>query len=296
MASATRPPTWPRCGTGWTDWGPTRILVVVGAPQAQHLAMVVAVARMAGWLPDDVSMEHVAFGNVLGTDHKLLKSRAGDAVKLVELLDEAIERARVAMVAGRRHRCRGGRRGGPAVGIGGVKYADLSTERLRDYVFDWDRMLASEGNTGPYLQYAHARICSIFRAVRPDRPRRGRCRPGWPTPTSGPWGSPCSGSPGALEAALETYSPSKLCAYLFQLATTFTSFYENCPVLRAPDEVTRDSRLVLCDLTARVLAEGLGLLGSPRPPTCSAPWARVPPAQEISNHSDLWLTRTASDL
>src|SRR5487761_2066283 len=141
-----------------------RILYVVGAPQAQHLEMCFAVAKMAGWLPAHVHAEHVAFGNVLGADHKMLRTRAGDAVKLVELLDEAIERAGDA-VSARNALLDAGTEQVIArmLGIGAVKYADLSTERIRDYVFDFDRMLAFEGNTAPYLQYAHARIRSIFR-------------------------------------------------------------------------------------------------------------------------------------
>ena len=144
--------------------GATRILYVVGAPQAQHLQMCFAVARLAGWLPERATAEHVAFGSVLGADRKMFKTRAGDTVKLVDLLDEAVARATVAHGRpGRRHGRRRAGRVARALGIGAVKYADLSNDRTRDYVFDWDRMLAFEGNTGPYLQYAHARIRSIFR-------------------------------------------------------------------------------------------------------------------------------------
>jgi len=150
------------------DLGATRILYVVGAPQAQHFQMCFAVATMAGWLTDEIEAVHVTFGNVLGADRRMLASRAGAAVKLVDLLDEAVDRARQAIES--RRVLEPGEVAATddddiarMVGIGAVKYSDLSTDRNRDYVFDWDRMLAFEGNTGPYLQYAHARIRSIFR-------------------------------------------------------------------------------------------------------------------------------------
>ena len=242
-----------------------RMWYVVGAPQAQHLQMVEAATRAAGWLPENVEMRHVAFGNVLGSDKKMLKSRSGDSVKLSSLLDEAVERATTAV-----------REKNPdlepaaqdaiarMVGIGAVKYADLSTDRVKDYIFDWDRMLSFDGNTAPYLQYAHARICSIFRRAGIDR-------------------SSLDGSVLALAAkeerelalavlqfdsavwdTIDKASPHRLCTYLYEVATAFTSFYENCPVLKS-DEPLRSSRLVLCDATARVMKTGLGLLGIDAP-------------------------------
>ena len=140
------------------------LLYVVGAPQAQHLAMVFAVSAMAGWLRPPVEAVHVPFGNVLGTDGKMLRSRSGDPVGLGEVLDEAIERG-VAAVAAKNPELREDVRRsiGHAVGVGALKYADLSNDRVRDYVFDWDRMLSFDGNTAPYLQYAHTRICSLLR-------------------------------------------------------------------------------------------------------------------------------------
>jgi len=223
------------------------------------------VARMAGWLPEGTEVIHVAFGLVLAPDRKRLRSRSGGTVKLNDLLTEAVERAEAALgertaglsAAQRASLAR-------AVGVGAVKYADLSTERTRDYVFDWDRMLASDGNTGPYLQYAHARIRSIF--------RRSELAP---PPASTPvrldqaeeraLALALLGFDEAVAGSIEHDAPSRLCAYLFDLASVFTSFYEACPVLRAPDEATRDSRLVLCELTARVLEVGLGLLGIDAP-------------------------------
>jgi len=245
--------------------GADRILYVVGAEQAQHLQMVFSVAALAGWLPERVSAVHVVFAHILGADHKKLKSRTGESVKLVGLLDEAVERAASA-IAEREPAATGEdlERAARVLGIGAVKYADLSTERTRDYVFDWDRMLAFEGNTGPYLQYAHARIRSIFRRGEVEVPSGGP-PPTLAEPEERALALQLVGFAGAVAAALESYSPSKLTGYLFELATTFTAFYETCPILRAPDAESRRSRLVLADLTAHVLATGLGLLGIEAP-------------------------------
>jgi len=240
----------------------SRILYVVGAPQRDHLEMVFAVARMAGWLPADTSAEHIPFGNLLGADRKMFKTRSGATVRLVDLLDEAVERA-AATIAERNPDLVGAERDAvaQAVGIGAIKYADLSSDRVKDYVLDFDRMLAFEGNTGPYMQYAHARIRSIF--------RRGEVDPATLDPTALVLGEPQErrlavallGFEAVVRQTAETCQPHRLCGYLFDLAQTFTSFYEACPVLKADDEATRSSRLVLCDLTARTLSVGLGLLG-----------------------------------
>jgi arginyl-tRNA synthetase len=244
-----------------TRVGATQILYVVGSPQAQHLEMVFAAAAMAGWLPDGVSADHVSFGSVLDSDRKPFRSRSGDRVQLVDLLDEAVERAGAA-VAEKNSDLDATTQAEVAriLGIGAIKYADLSTDRGRDYVFDWERMLAFEGNTAPYLQYAHARIRSIFRRANAPDPSPGLV-PVLAEPAERELALALLGFADAVTSSLSSWSPSRLCAYLFDLASTFTGFYENCPVLKAPTDELRHSRLLLCDLTARVLAQGLGLLG-----------------------------------
>ncbi len=241
------------------------LLYVVGAPQAQHLSMVFDVARMAGWLAEPAQAVHVAFGSVLGSDRKMLKSRSGEPLKFIDLLDEALVRAEASVAEknpdlGVEDRLAIARQ----VGIGAVKYADLSTDRVRDYVFDWDRMLSFDGNTAPYLQYAHARICSIFRRAEIDRTSLRNREPSIVEPQERALALAVLGFDSAVADTLEKYSPHRLCTYLYDLATSFTSFYEHCPVLKA-DEATRLSRLVMCDVTARVMATGLGLLGIDAP-------------------------------
>jgi arginyl-tRNA synthetase len=237
----------------------TLLLYVVGAPQAQHLAMVFDVAAMAGWLKPPARAVHVAFGNVLGSDRKMLKSRSGEPARFVDVVDEGIERATAAVREKNpdmppEQQAEVGR----MVAIGAIKYADLSTDRIKDYVFDWDRMLAFEGNTAPYLQYAHARIKSILRRDRLDardvhsslvaQERELILR--------------LLQFDSAVQETLDKYSPHKLCTYLFELAHAFTSFYEACPVLNSPEQTFR---IQLCEQTARVLATGLDLLGIEAP-------------------------------
>ncbi|MGA0863441.1 MAG: arginine--tRNA ligase [Ilumatobacteraceae bacterium] len=242
--------------------GAREMLYVVGATQAQHQQMVEAVARAAGWIDDRHTFRHVSFGSVLGSDRKMLKSRAGDTVKLAALLDEAIERA-AAAVAEKNPDMPAAERDAVAkmVGIGAVKYSDLSTDRVKDYIFDWDRMLSFDGNTAPYLQYAHARICSIFRRAGLDRSSVGGVVPSLEDPRERALALRLLRFDAAVAETAETMAPHKLCTYLYDLATDFTSFYEHCPVLRADDESVRTSRLALCDATARVLEKGLSLLG-----------------------------------
>jgi arginyl-tRNA synthetase len=198
----------------------------------------------------------------------MLRSRSGDAVKLIDLLDEAVARAEAA-VAEKNAALSPAERAAVArmVGIGAVKYADLSTDRVKDYVFDWDRMLAFEGNTAPYLQYAHVRCLSIFRrgSVDPGPYRSGAVPVALGAPAERALALALLGFAPAFNSALEGWSPHRLCGYLFELAGAFTTFFETCPVLQAGSPAVRDSRLVLCGLTASVLARGLGVLGIEAP-------------------------------
>jgi arginyl-tRNA synthetase len=242
------------------------LLYVVGAPQAQHLQMVAAVSKQAGWLNSSREMVHVSFGNVLGADKKMLKTRSGETVKLDALLTEAIERAATA-VAEKNPELSDAAKAAIArtVGIGAVKYADLSTDRIKDYTFDWDRMLSFDGNTAPYLQYAHARICSIFRRANIERTSVRSFAPTICHAAERELAMRVLQFDSALWDTIDKYSPHRLCTYLYELATSFSSFYEQCPVLKAETESARASRLMLCDLTARVLQTGLGVLGIESP-------------------------------
>lgn len=236
------------------------LLYVVGTPQAQHLDMVYATARLAGWLPESVRCEHVSFGHVLGPDRKMFKTRSGESVLLAGLVDEAIGRADAALVE-RGVDLDALSRTALAVQIAqaAIKYADLSKELQRDYIFDLDRMLAFEGDTGPYLQYAHARVRSIFRRL--DEAWSGDT-------TTFALGSQAErhlalgllAFPEAFDMSLASLQPHRLCNYLFDLAQRFTTFYEACPVLSSQGAV-REERLALCDLTSRALSHGLSLLG-----------------------------------
>ncbi len=245
----------------------TRLLYVVGAPQAQHLTMVFAVGTLAGWLTPPARAEHVAFGAMLGADKKMFKSRAGDTVRLADLLDEAVERADAELVRREPERDAAARRALAAeIGIGAVKYADLANDRIKDYVFDWDRMLAAEGRTGPYLQYAHARIYSIFRrAAEQGIARTAFAEFRLTEPAERKLALELLDFGNAVIEAGDGLKPHRLCGYLYDLATAFTAFFENCPVLKAPDDATRASRLALCESTARVLSCGLRLLGIAAP-------------------------------
>jgi arginyl-tRNA synthetase len=237
----------------------TRLIYVVGAPQAQHLAMVFATARLAGWVGEGTRLEHVAFGSVLGPDKKMLKTRAGDSVALADLLSEAIARASQAvsekspdLPADEQTAI------ARAVGIGAVKYADLSSDRIKDYVFDWKRMLAFDGNTAPYLMYAHARIRSILRKAA-----EAGAAPGpivLDAPEERALALALVQLSGTLDRAAEALQPHRICGFLYDLATAFTAFYETCPVLKS-EGATRASRLALSEVTARTLGVGLDLLG-----------------------------------
>jgi arginyl-tRNA synthetase len=236
-------------------WNPDEIWYVTGAPQALHFQQVFEVARRMGMT---VKGEHVAFGSILGPDRKIMKTRSGENVQLGDVLREAVERAR-AIIAEKNPELPADEAEAVsrAVGIGAVKYAELSQHRMTDYVFSWDKMLSFQGNTAPYLQYSHVRIRSIFR-------KAGEA------PTLGPIAISDDAERALLvklllfaevvPQVLTDFRPNLLANYLYELASTFHSFFEACPVLKA-DGATRDSRLALCDLAARTLRTGLGLLG-----------------------------------
>jgi len=248
--------------------GAGRILYVVGLPQAQHFAMVFAGARAAGWLPDSVAAHHVGFGSVLGKDKKVLKSRSGESVRLIELIDEATARG-VAAVKARAPEISEAEsaRVGAQIGIGAIKYADLSNDRVKDYVFDLDRMVAFEGDTAPYLMYAHARICSILRKGGLEGgPEAVRTMPAPAElePAERALIVQMLDLPAVIDKTVENLHPHRLCRFLFDVASAYSSFYESCPVLKA-EAATRDFRLALCAATARMLALGLDLLGIEAP-------------------------------
>ncbi|MGW1590805.1 arginine--tRNA ligase [Streptomyces sp. NPDC002386] len=236
------------------------LLYVVDARQALHFRMVFETARRAGWLNEDVSAQQLAFGTVLGKDGKPFKTREGETVRLVDLLDEAIERASAVVrekaqdlsereIAER----------GTQVGIGAVKYADLSTSAIRDYKFDLDQMVSLNGDTSVYLQYAYARIQSILRKAGEVRPA---AHPELElAEAERALGLHVDAFAETVREAATEYAPHKLAAYLYQLASHYTSFYDKCPVLKAETPQLVENRLFLCDVTARTLHQGMALLG-----------------------------------
>jgi arginyl-tRNA synthetase len=240
-----------------------RITYVVGSEQSQHLAMVFAVARQAGWLPDSVRAEHAVIGMVTGADRKRFRSRSGESVKLIDLIDEAVARAEK-VIEDRYDDAEFRAQIAEAVGIGALKYADLSVARDSSYVLDFNRMLALSGDTGPYLQYATARIRSIFAraGLRPED-AVGPIIVG--EQAERPLVLSLLGFGAAVAETAETAEPHKLAGYVFDLASDFTTFYEQCPVLQADSQEIRNSRLALASLTLKVLLNGLELLGIPVP-------------------------------
>ncbi|SDM71714.1 arginine--tRNA ligase [Allokutzneria albata] len=231
----------------WTrERGATDLVYVVGTPQSQHFQMVFRTAEAAGWLDSSHRAVHVNFGSVLGEDGKMLRTRAGGSIKLADLLTEAVERAD----------------GVRAVGVGAVKYADLSSDRQKDYVFSWDKMLAKEGNTALYLQYAVARVNKVVELagvstvdapvlVTHDAERALLVK--------------LLQLPSVLAAAVEDFAPHRLCGYLHETAAAFSVFYDRCQIRQARTDELRASRLVLAQLSSRVLKTGMGLLGIEAP-------------------------------
>ena len=235
-----------------------RLLYVVDHRQGLHFAQLFATSRKAGYLPENVEAEFIGFGTMMGKDGKPFKTRSGDTVKLVDLLDEAVERA-TALVQSKNSELSAEEAAniGKTVGIGAVKYADLSKNRTSDYVFDWDSMLSFEGNTAPYLQYAYTRVQSVFRkAGEWDE----NAQPVLTEPLEKQLAVELLKFEDVLQSAADTAYPHYLAAYLYQVATLFSRFYEACPILKAEGEA-RNSRLQLAKLTGDTLKQGLELLG-----------------------------------
>jgi len=249
-------------------WKPDAILYVVDFRQSLHFRQLFAVARRLGF--DRVKLTHVSFGTVLGEDGRPFRTREGDTVGLESLLNEAVRRAAEIVNANDDAKPGGPellpeerRRIAEVVGIGAIKYADLSQNRTSDYVFSYDKMLAMTGNTGTYMQYAYARIQNIFAkgGVNVETVRQLGGRIILKHPAERALGREIVRFPEAIDLVVEDYRPNQLTAYLFGLANRFSTFYENCPVLQAENAEERQSRLLLCDLTARVIRQGLELLG-----------------------------------
>lgn len=252
------------------EFHPQRIIYVTDSRQKQHFAMIFKTAEMAGWTTSGgseggVSLEHVPFGTVLGVDGKPYKSRDGEVKKLDELLTEGMQQA-AAIVTQKNPELSDAMRESiaHAIGIGAIKYADLSTDRIKDYVFSWERMLSFEGNTAPYLINAYVRIKSIFRKAASQGLESlgfGGVKISIGDPAERTLSLKLLQFPGVVDGVASSLEPHRLCTYLYELASSYHQFYERCPVLTAPDDATRNSRLALSDLTARVLRQGLDLLG-----------------------------------
>lgn len=263
--------------------GAHRVLYAVDARQGLHFRQVFAASRKAGYARRtdgaEAQLFHAAFGTVLGEDNRPFKTRSGENVKLRDLINEAISRAEAAVATKNPDLSPDERRSvAQAVGIGAVKYTDLSSDRVRDYVFSFERMLAFEGNTGPYLQYALVRVYSIIRKALD----RFGAEAAWAEPDAdGAWMQAAAVPPpfridgpeekaialellkypGVIRAAAESCEPHRLCTYLYDLASVFSTFFAACPVLQAEDPATREARLRLCRLTGRILRDGLHTLG-----------------------------------
>lgn len=244
-----------------------RLVYTTDLGQQLHFHMVFQAAKQAGWLDGETTTaEFDGFGVVLGPDRKRLRTREGNNPKLVDLLEEAIRRAAAVVEEKSPHlEAEEQQAVAKAVGIGALKYADLSNDRVKDYVFDWDRMLAMEGNTGVYMQYAHARTKSILRRGEVDPASLRGVDVRLVEPEERALALRLLEFEGALLRAADGVEIHRVCLFLFELASAFTSFYDKCPVLKAPDEQTKLSRLVLCEVTGRTLAAGLGVLGISAP-------------------------------
>lgn len=239
-----------------------RVLYYIDSRQHQHLMQAWTIVRKAGYVPESVPLEHHMFGMMLGKDGKPFKTRAGGTVKLADLLDEALERAR-RLVAEKNPDMPADEleQLANAVGIGAVKYADLSKNRTTDYVFDWDNMLAFEGNTAPYMQYAYTRVLSVFRKAEVDEQALAAAPVIITEAREAQLAARLLQFEETLTVVAREGTPHVMCAYLYDLAGLFSGFYEHCPIITAESEAARNSRLKLAQLTARTLEQGLDTLG-----------------------------------
>ncbi len=239
-----------------------RVLYYIDSRQHQHLMQAWTIVRKAGYVPDSVPLEHHMFGMMLGKDGKPFKTRAGGTVKLADLLDEALERAR-RLVAEKNPDMPADEleKLANAVGIGAVKYADLSKNRTTDYIFDWDNMLAFEGNTAPYMQYAYTRVLSVFRKADIDESALANAQVVISDDREAQLAARLLQFEETLTVVAREGTPHVMCAYLYDVAGLFSGFYEHCPILSAENEEIRNSRLKLAQLTAKTLKLGLDTLG-----------------------------------
>ncbi len=236
-------------------WSPDEIWYVVGSPQSLHFQQIFEIAKRMGL---DANLRHIPFGSILGEDRKIMKTRSGENIGLSEVLKEALSRAEVIIRDKNPEMPEQERESiARAVGIGAVKYAELSQHRMTDYVFSWDKMMAFHGNTAPYLQNAFVRVRAIFRKAG-EEAALAEILPSHPAERT--LGMKLARYPEILPILLEDFRPNLLANYLFELAESFHAFYEACPVLKSEGS-ERASRLALCELTSRVLAHGLGLMG-----------------------------------
>ncbi|EHP1253550.1 arginine--tRNA ligase [Salmonella enterica] len=239
-----------------------RVLYYIDSRQHQHLMQAWTIVRKAGYVPDSVPLEHHMFGMMLGKDGKPFKTRAGGTVKLADLLDEALERAR-RLVAEKNPDMPADEleKLANAVGIGAVKYADLSKNRTTDYIFDWDNMLAFEGNTAPYMQYAYTRVLSVFRKADIDEQALASAPVIISEDREAQLAARLLQFEETLTVVAREGTPHVMCAYLYDVAGLFSGFYEHCPILSAENDAVRNSRLKLAQLTAKTLKMGLDTLG-----------------------------------
>ena len=242
------------------------LMYVVGTPQKQHFEMVFEVASRAGFMDERHTATHINFGSVLDSNGQMLKSRTGHSAKLVDLLKESIIRADSA-ISEKNPELIGENKAriSKMIGIGAVKYADLSTDRSKDYVFDWDKMLSFEGNTAPYLQYSHARISRIFSLTSVSRESLRNSKIELFTEEEETLAKCILNFAESLDKSISSLHPHKLCTHIHTTSSAFATFYEACPILKSEDDKTMMSRLALCDLTARVISTGLELLGIKSP-------------------------------